>query len=285
MGGRSITYAGVAVIVLLLFTAGYAFISQSKTKQSLNDEKLRSEKLLSEKLCYEKDLDRLNTDIAELKADSDAGSKLLAETETRLAESENSRNALTREVKSLRATKREFETLKTQKEALDREYAGMQRAHEKLLAENSLMQKSVTELEAGKNDLLEKLNNNELYDADNYIAYGTRGKKDKLSLRASRTKKLVVNFDVPQSLTEAISFRLTTPSGTTVTPDDKSLSWNVMPDPASYTASLTAVAVESGQSRQVVLSYAPTEKLMEGEYKIGIECNGRNIGNCRLRLQ
>ena len=74
MSGKTLTYIGVAIIAILLFTTGFAFNRNSKTKKSLNDEKLRSEQLLSEKLLVEKELDRLKADFSSLKEQSDAKS-------------------------------------------------------------------------------------------------------------------------------------------------------------------------------------------------------------------
>jgi len=140
-------------------------------------------------------------------------------------------------------------------------------------------------MEAQTNDLLEKLKAMSTFDSDNFQVMGTRGKNDRQVVFARRVKKLSVNFEVPQSLTDAISFRIVTPTGTTITPEDKSLSWIFPPNARHLTASLSPVTSEFEESRKVTLTYAPKEKLVPGEYKIQIFSNGQNIGNCRIRLR
>jgi hypothetical protein len=78
---------------------------------------------------------------------------------------------------------------------------------------------------------------------------------------------------------------LTTPSGTTINPDDKSLTWTFPQDSRNFTASLSTITGEFEQSRQVVLNYLPKGKLAKGEYKIQIYSGDKNIGNCRIVLK
>ena len=104
-------------------------------------------------------------------------------------------------------------------------------------------------------------------------------------IRASRTKKLNMTFEVPQSLTETISFKIVTPTGSTINPDDKAISWYFPLDSRNFTASLSSVTGEFEQSRQIVLSYASKVKLVKGEYKIQILSNDNHIGSCRILLK
>ena len=104
-------------------------------------------------------------------------------------------------------------------------------------------------------------------------------------IKASRAKKLNLAFEVPQNLTEAISFKVVTPSGKIINADDKSLTWTFPLDSRSFTASLSTTTGEFEQSRQVILNYVPKGKLAKGEYKIQILNDGSNIGNCRIMLR
>lgn len=282
MSGKTLTYIGVAIIAILLFTTGFAFNRNSKTKKSLNDEKLRSEQLLSEKLLVEKELDRLKADFSSLKEQSDANSKLLAETETKLGDTERRIRSLSRDYTA--RNKKEVDALQQQKADLEKEYSAIKADYEKLQAVNSDLESAKAALDSQKGVLEQKLKQMETFDTDNFMVYGSRGKTDKLTLLACRTKKLNVNFDVPQSLSESVSFTITTPSGTTVTSDEKALTWTLLQGTGNFTASLTGTG-EFEQSRQVSLTYASKEKLQKGEYKIQILCNGSNIGNCRVRLK
>lgn len=286
MKEHAITYVGAAIISLLLFTTIFAFVSNSKNKRNLNEEKLQTESLLSEKLLIQKELDNLKSDQAALSSKNEATEKLLASTELKLAEREKRISSLTKNNNSLNKTVQELADLQNEKADLDKIYADLKLEHEKGLAQARELQSSVSALEAQKSEITGKFRDAELYNSDNFVVYGTRGKtKEKLTLRACRTKQLNMNFEVPQSLTEAISFTILTPSGTLITPENQALSWDFIQDPGNFTASLSSVTGEFEQSREVVLKYAPKEKLTSGEYKIQILCGIVNIGNCRIKLK
>ena len=114
----------------------------------------------------------------------------------------------------------------------------------------------------------------------------TRGKKvERVVIFASRARKLNMAFEIPRDLTETISFRITTPEGTVINPDDKGIAWFFPPETESFVASLSSVTGEFEQSRQVVLNYTAGGRLVKGDYKIEILSNRQNIGNCRIRLK
>ena len=283
---KTVTYVGAIVIALLLIGIIFTSVTISKGKRNLNAEKQTSEKLLSEKLAVNKDLDKLQTDFSVLKQKSDANAKLLAETNIKIADNEKRINSLTGENKSLRANKKELAELKKTREELEKVSSRLKDDSDKLLAQNKDLQNSLSSMEKEKNNLALQLENTKKVNTDNFLLTATRGKKaERIVIRASRAKKLNVTFEVPQNLTEAISFKIVTPSGTTINPDDKSLTWTFPMDSRNFTASLSTVTGEFEQSRQVVLNYAPKGKLVKGEYKLQILCEGNNIGNCRIMLK
>lgn len=279
-------YVGVALIFIL----GIAFIitevSNSKSKQSLNEQKIISEKLLSEKLMTDKSLMKLKLDYSTLKEKSDANSKLLAETNKRITQYENRLSSLSSENKNVRSIKKELTELQKVKVDLDNESTKLKSDYEKLLDQNSNLQNSLSSLEVQNKDLVLQLDKLQRYSTDNFLVTATRGKNDKIVARAARTKKLSVNILVPQILTEAISFKIITPSGAAINPDDKTLTWSVSNETSNYTASLSGgLTGEFVESKQVLLTYVPNTKLVAGEYKVQIYCNGNIIGNCRVKLR
>lgn len=280
---NAILKTGAVILVLLLLGFVYALVRNNKNKQNLNSEKLVTERLMGEKTAMQSELDKLKSEIAGLKEQSSATSKLLTETETKLADAGKRMKSLSGQY--ARKTKADEEEFQKQKAAFEKEYAGLKSDYDNLMAQNGDLQKKLTSLEAQTSDLLEKLRINDTFDSDDFQTFGSRGKKDKIVVFARRVKKLNVNFEVPQNLSEAISFKIITPSGTTITPDDRALSWIFPPDTRGLTASLSPVTAEFEQSRRVTLTYTPKEKLIPGEYKIQIFSNNKNIGNCRIRLR
>jgi len=283
---KVVTYVGASVIALLLIGIFFTVGSNLKNKRNLNAEKLASEKLLSEKLTVEKELIKLKADFSALKQKSDANTKLLAETNMKIADNEKKINSLTGENRSLKTNKKALSELQKVKADLEKESSQLKSDYDRLLVQSKDLQNSLSSLEAEKKNLVLQVEKAQLYNTDNFLVTATRGKKtEKIVICASRAKKLNMTFEVPQSLTDAISFKIVTPSGATINPDDKALTWSFPQDSRNFTASLSTVTGEFEQSRQVVLSYASKAKLTKGEYKIQILCNGNNIGNCRIMLK
>jgi len=283
---KIIIYAGAVIIASLLLGIVFTSISNSKGKRNLKAEKLTSEKLLSEKLSVEKEMARLQADFSILREKSDANQILLTETNARIADNEKKLNSLSVENRSLRAVRKELEDLQKTKADLEIESSGLKSDLNRLTARSNDLQNALSSLEAEKKNLAFELENTKKANSDNFLVTATRGKKtERIVACATRVKKLKVAFEVPSNLTEAISFKIVTPSGTVINPDDKAISWLFPPDARNFTASLSSVTGEFEQSRQVVLSYVPKGKLAKGEYKIQLLCEGNNIGNCRIMLK
>ena len=279
------TYVGIAIIVLLLIGLTVSVVTGIRTRKNLNAEKLNSEKLLSEKLQVQKELDGVNTDFTALKQKNEEDNKLLEESNKKLSESQRRVNYLAGQNKSLLQTKKDFEDLQKVKAEIEAESDKLKADYDKLMTKSNGLQASLSAMEAKNTRLNAQLDSVMLYRADNYLTTATRGKKDKVVICSSRAKKLNVSFDVPNNLTEPLSFTITTPSGSTITPDNKSLSWYYLNNDREFTASLTAFPAEIENARQVVLSWVVTEKLTRGEYRIHVLCQGNEIGNCRVQLR
>jgi predicted RNase H-like nuclease (RuvC/YqgF family) len=283
---KTITYVGAAIIAILLLGLILTIVFNAKNKKNLRAEKLTSENLISGKSKVEEELAKTKNDFSVLKQQYDANTKLLSETDSKIAENDKRINALSFENRSLRANKKELEELKKTKAELEKEFSQLKSEHDRLLAQSGELQNSFNSLEEEKKNLASQFERAQLYNTDNFLVTATRGKKtEKIVICASRAKKLNMAFEVPQSLTETISFKIVTPLGTTINPDDKAMSWFFPLDSRTLTASLSSITGEFEQSRQVVLNYAPKGKLVKGEYKIQILCDGNNIGNCRLMLK
>jgi len=286
MNNKTTTYILVGALIILLLGLGISIGKNAKNKKNLNAEKLTSEKLFSEKSALDKELTRIKTDYASLNKKSEANARLLDETNAKIAENEKRINTLSADNRSMRSNKTELAYARSKNDELSKELSQLKSDKESLIAQSNNLQNSINSLEAEKKKLNDQLEKAKLYNTDNFLVTATRGKKtEKLVIRASRTKKLNMAFEVPQSLTDAISFKIVTPTGSTINPDNKGMSWYFPMDSRNFTASLSSATGEFEQSRQVVLNYAAKEKLVKGEYKIQILSNGINIGNCRVMLK
>ncbi len=286
MKDKTFTYVSVAIIVILLAIAAISIISNSKNKRSLKEEQAQNESVVSQRNQVSQNLEQAKSDLASLTTKEAETEKFLKDAESKLAEKEKSISRLSRENGSLMKDKKELEELKKSKADLDKAYDDLKLEHAASLSRIKQLEDNAIAQDAEKKELSEKLGKSETYRMDDVEVYGSRGnKKDNPTICARRTKKLNLNFEVPQSLTEAISFKIITPSGTTITPEDKALTWKVEGSNQNLTASLSYVSGEIENSRKVTLTYLAKEKLSGGEYKIQIFSNNINIGDCRLKLR
>jgi myosin heavy subunit len=285
MKEKTLIYVGAAIIVLLLITTGIGFHSNSKNKLALKEETQQKESVISQKQLVSEELDKAKSDLADLTNKKETAEKALADAQSKITDKEKRIASMSKENKSLINDRKELATLKESKAALDRSYEDLKMKQETALSRVKELEDSGILAETEKKVLSGKLAASEMYRTDNTEIFGSRGnKKDKLTYNACRTKKINLNFEVPQSLTETISFKIITPAGTTITPEDKSLSWTIEQNSWNYTASLSSVG-EFEVSRKVVLTYTSKEKLKSGKYKIQIFSNDKNIGNCRVKLK
>jgi predicted nucleic acid-binding Zn-ribbon protein len=286
MNQKTNTYLLTGILIVLAIGLILAIGYNSRNKKNLKAEKITSGTLLTEKEKAITELDKLNGKYTALNTKSEENLRMLAECRNSIAGLEKKVSSLSGENRALRKSSAELAELKKKYEALEKESAQLKVDHEQLLAKNARLQGDLAALGNEKSLISDELNRARLYDADNFLVTATRGKKvEKTVICASRTKKLNMAFEIPQELTEAISFRITTPAGVIINPDDSGIAWFFPPEAGSYVATLSSVSGEFEKSRQVVLNYAATERLAKGDYKIEILSNGQNIGNCRIRLK
>ncbi|MCU0362027.1 MAG: hypothetical protein MUE32_01605 [Bacteroidales bacterium] len=283
---KTIIYTGAVAGTILLIWLIINAVTNSGTRKNLEKEKLVSERLLSEKLSYEKDLGKLKSEFDELNRKNEDFKRLLAANEANIVENEKKIKSLAGENRSLKTSKKELEELKKVHIDLQRESSRLKEENDRIATLNKEMQNSITSLETQMTALAQQLENARKFRSENFLSTATRGNNpEKLVIKASRTKKLNIAFEVPGTLTEAISFKILTPAGNVIDEKDKNLTLSFPLRTSHLTASLSSSTGEFEQSRQVILNYAPKEKLSKGEYQIQIMSGENRIGTCRIQLK
>jgi hypothetical protein len=282
MKDHAIAYAGAGIISILLFTTILGFIWNSKNKRNLEEERDKTESLEAENRMVQNELDKLRRDYTSLQIRNDSANERIEEGETGLSERDRRIASLSRSNEALNKSQKDFEQLKNDNAQLQNNFADLRKEHEELIAKNKELQAAVEDLQAQKSDIASEFAQSETYDADNFVTYATRGKKDKLVLKARCAQRLNANFDVPANLTDSVTFQIITPEGTKLGPGNKGVSW-VFSDPRNMIAGLQTVKAQA--SRRIDLTYNATGKLTKGEYQIKLISNNMNIGNCRLILK
>ena len=281
-----------AIITTLFFSK-----ANNSLKEQLSTEKLNSEKLLSEKLELKKNVDRANKDIDQFKTDIN----ILQGTNTRLdlllAESRKSLSEKLAEINRLqeanadkKVIEKELVELRNIKQHYERQIAAMSSqlktvtADDSALTEkNNALRERVGTLEMQNRELAA---NNELLKimaADNYLIDGTRGSKDKPTLIARKTNKLVLSFVVPEDLSPNLRFNIISPDGVAIDETDIHITTTLLtPDENPKVVGTANGGVKLGKS--IRMEYNPRRKFSRGIYKIEVFNNENYMGSCQVRL-
>ena len=179
----------------------------------------------------------------------------------KLAEIEELRNRLQEEVTSYNKS---IEKLRKENEGLTRELLAMKEEYRQINTNYTIVKNLLTA---------------------NYMVEALKGKKDKPTLSARKTDKLIVQLDLPSEIANIIKFKI-------INPDGKELS-----NPESGVQIVRAVPVDASESEMQVglgitspnesiqLVYKPAEKLTKGIYTFKIFANENYVASIQQRLK
>jgi peptidoglycan hydrolase CwlO-like protein len=280
--------AATVVALLVISMAGMVIYHQSnKTlKIGLKDEKIKSETLLSEKLALAKEIEKLKTDIHSWMGKSQKADRLLEDANTRISGMEKTMAGLRRENAALASLRNELNELRSIRKDLESQLAALDQTNKNSLKQLDEFRTELALVKAERDDL--KFNQRARMEnlTDDFRLETTRGKKkQKLTVNAARTKKLVVSFEIPESMSSDVNFNIITPQGKIIKSNDPRLTTQFIEDNRNLTASLSPVSGEFEISRRIEMTYTPDSKLEPGVYKINILQKDNRVGSCQLRLK
>jgi len=280
--------AATVVALLVISMAGMVIYHQSnKTlKSGLKDEKIKSESLLSEKLAFAKEIEKLKSDIQAWMGKSQKADRLLEDANARISGMEKTMAGLRRENAALASLRNELNELRSIRKDLESQLAALDQSNKNNLKQLDEFRTELALVKAERDDL--KFNQKARVEnlTDDFRLETTRGKKkQKLTVNAARTKKLVVSFEIPESMSSDVNFNIITPQGKTIKSNDPRLTTQFIEDNRNLTASLSPVSGEFEISRRIEMTYTPDSKLEPGVYKINILQKDNKVGSCQLRLK
>lgn len=283
---RMIAAIVTVLLVLSLIGTGLIYRSNGSLKSGLNDEKLKSESLLSEKLALAKEADKLKNDIRQWQGKSEESDRLLAEALAKVDNLEKTVSGLKKDNATAVSLKKEVAELKQIRQDLENQLASLGEQNKQKDKEIESLTAEVNTLKSKQNELNNTISDLKSNVTDDFRIESTKGKKNKLTLKANKTKKLNVSFEIPQSMSDNVKFDIVTPKGKTIKSEkDKTLSYRVIEDGRDLTASLSPYSGEFEISRRIEMIYSPENKLEPGIYKIKIYHKDLHVGSCQVKLK
>lgn len=276
---------GATLMIAIIF-AGYFFFAKTKLKSQLSDEKLKTEMLLSEKLRLDKTISKYQSDVTDLKFKTSSLSNSVADANLKVIQKNEEISRLKANyvsAKELQKKNAELENLKLQ---LSQEIEKINRSLAEAKNENLKLSNLLAESAQTNNNLSSDNSLLKALFSDNYRTEALRGKNDRLTINAKRTRKLMVSFDLPGSISNEIYFKVVTPAGKELSSNkDLAAELNIMEYGDGLLASTSETAVGGAGTKRVELSYKPSQKLSKGVYQFNLYNKDRLLGSTQLRLK
>lgn len=279
---RIIAAASTALFVVALVGMVIIHDSNRSLEDLLNGAKLKNENILSEKLSLDKEIKNYKAQLAALKGKNSELDKYLATAEADLAQKEKELKA----AQGQKTSAKELANLKKMRGDLEKQISSLSAQIATLEASNTSYSTQLASLTAKNKELMA---NNELmkaFAANNYRVETSRGKNDKLTVVARKTKRLKMGFDLPQTVVENIQFKIKTPEGKVIDKEEEGLTATIvdMEDGSDLIASLEPMG-DFEVNRRIEMKYEPKKKLGKGVYTIDIYNGTTYMVSCQVKLR
>lgn len=175
--------------------------------------------------------------------------------------------------------KKELDAARASETAAQQRLTEMRTQLDQTLAANFALEQTNT----GLKEEMDRLAANKAF-MDASMTQAFRGKKERLTVIAKRTRKLQVSMVLPASAAKDASYILTAPDGEVIHGDSPGMSIITHPAPGERTAALEK-GVDMNNGEQVKLVYIPKKKLKPGMYKVEVRSGDRSVGNTFLNLR
>lgn len=278
----------IAIVTTALCMASLVWLMSTQRvnnslERNFENEKLKSEALLSEKLLLEKDLEKMRGQLSNLKGINSELDQLVRNTEMKFESRESELNRLKKQNASLAEVKRQREELLRLQQSLEEQLLSMKASYAELENENLALSSAVARLQEQNRLLSDDLNRAMFASLDHLQVQAVKGSREKLTVKARKTSKLIANFDVPASL-RSISFRVIDPKGITVSDKHGSVVFNAVPSEENIVASNAANSAGNGLQK-VKMEFIPKHKMQAGVYTVEILNDNLYVGSLNVKLR
>jgi myosin heavy subunit len=270
----------LSLIGLIFFSA-----SNSSNKKGFNQEKIRNETLLSEKLNLDKQISKNKDEMIELKGYNEQLNKNLSQVNESLSNKEKEIAKLSKDNKRVKSLQKQLADIRKSKSDLEKKIDALNLALNQLKNERTDLNDKLNVVQNENKKLIEQNQILQSMVANNYRIESLKKKNNQLTIKAKRTKKLFIGFDVPETNTSDINFKITTPKGKVLSGKNDGITYKITDGVQNLTASISNETITPMQLKRVEMTYLPNEKLIGGIYKIEIFSKESFVGSCQIRLK
>lgn len=280
---KAIALVTTALLVASLFWLLNTKRVNSSLKTGLQEERLKSESLLSERLQLEKEMQKVKDQLLLLEGQNTELNNVVKNASAKLQSQEADYNRLKKENLSLNQIKKQRQELIALQNQLENELQSLRGSYAALQSQNSELNNKVASLQERNKLLNDELNRAMFAAVDQSQIQAIKGKHERLTVKARKTKKLIANFEVPANLND-LSFRIIDAQGKLLKQEDGTIASTVFPSDNNITASADA-AVVGNKLQKVEMVYIPKEKLKTGVYTVEILNENLYVGSLKVKLK
>jgi predicted RNase H-like nuclease (RuvC/YqgF family) len=278
----------LALVATVLCMASILWLMNTKSVNSaletnLQNEKLKSEALLSEKLLIEKDMEKMRGQLSSLKGINNELDDVVKRTEARMASQESELKKLKQQNFSLAQIKKQREELLRLQTDLENQLVALRASYADMETKNTMLSNTIAQLQEQNKLLSQDLNRAMFASMDHTQVQAVKGKKERLTIKAKRTGKLIANFEVPASLRN-ITFRVLDENGKVFTDKQGTIVSKTSVSHENAIASTDEAAAGSALQK-VHMEYIPKQKMRSGIYTVEILNDNLYVGSLNVKLR
>jgi chromosome segregation ATPase len=255
----------------------------SSLEAGLQEQKLNSETLLSEKLLFQKDIEKMKDQLFALKGQNLELDHLLNSATSELKNQESEFKRMKKENASIAVIKKQREELIGLRNQLENDLRTLKASYVDLEARNHELHNTVVSLQERNRIIMDDLNKTTYAALDQSQILTLRGNREKLTVKATRTRKLIAKFEVPSNL-KSLTFRISDSEGNRLLDKNGSIVSKSTPSDKNLTVS-TDSEVAGNELQNVEMIYSPKEKLKSGVYTVEILNENLYVGSLKVKLR
>jgi hypothetical protein len=287
-GGTTARKRAIIIAITLLLAGGIGttiFLANGgdgKVRSNVEKEKLENERLLGDKLQLEKRLNDQEGSLRDERTRNTDADARIADLERRVKQAQDHARTLEGKARSTDKAKRDIAEALAQRDKLMNQLAGLQ-SSERELRDQLAQARADRDAIAARFDQQQQgaqMVNNAEVDA-------VRGKKERLTVVAKRTREIRMAFDLPQHMAQQASFKIITPKGKAYEGNDPAIAMTFDQPEAEPLAAvnMTEGLAAGARASRVHLKFSPKGKLEPGQYRIDVRSGDTYLNTVLLRLR
>lgn len=278
---RSKLIAAVAVVLLGASIGWHLLrnISEQHDLDTITAERVKNRQAQTDLADRTRDLAMAHAKVGALEGEANEQETLRIAAERRATESRQLIHTLEGKLAAANKWRQEAETARAAEMAAQRDLTDMRVRLDASIAENGILLLDNT----GLKDELDRLAQNKAF-IDASLTEAFRGKKERLTVLARKTRKLQVSMTLPANTAHSAQYILTAPDGEVIRGDQPGMSIISRPSQGQQTADLGGVG-SIANTEDVKLVYMPKKKLKPGLYRMEVRTGEGSIGTTFLSLR